>query len=196
MQLVDTIRKYFADKLTAIFTEPSMEGSDSPDKQRMQTFMSKIDFDRVLLQSAQRKAYGAAPRHHDLYADETPEAIWSWELATPSIYLEPPAFLRDVISHREVMQGLASIIQSLQKLMHHIQKAKQLADLTQVSASHAKYIKLVQKRNEMTTKLQAKAIKEHMRAQKEEEKRKQIELERQEKENERLAKEQERIRTK
>ena len=157
--------------MTAIFTEPNVAGINNPDKQAMQTFLNKIDFDRVLLQSAQRKAYGAAPRHHDLYADETPEAIWSWELATPSLYLEPPAFLRDVIAHRETMQSLASVIQSLQKLLHHIQKAKQLADLTQVSASHAKYIKLVQKRNEMTTKLQAKAIKEHMRAQKEEEKR-------------------------
>ena len=46
-----------------------------------------------------------------------------------------------------------------------------MADLTQVSVSHAKYIKLVQKRNETSTKLQAKAMKEHMRAQKEEEKR-------------------------
>ena len=63
----------------------------------MESFLSKINFERVLLQSAQRKPYGAAPKHHDLYADETAEAIWSWELASPSLYLEPPTFLREIL---------------------------------------------------------------------------------------------------
>ena len=76
----------------------------------MNTFYNKIDFDRVLQLSAQRKAYGAAPKHHDLYADETVEAIWSWELATPSLYLEPQSYLKDVISFRESMQGFANLI--------------------------------------------------------------------------------------
>jgi len=76
----------------------------------MKAFFTKIDFDRILLTSAQRKPYGAAPKHHDLYADETPEAIWSWELATPSLYLEPAAFLRELHIYRETMQSLASLI--------------------------------------------------------------------------------------
>ena len=79
----------------------------------MTNFLAKINFDKVLLQSAQRKPYGEMPRHHDLYADETADAIWSWELASPSLYLEPPAYLRDVLQHRDSMQSLANLIHSL-----------------------------------------------------------------------------------
>ena len=162
----------------------------------MRSYVDKINYERVLLQSAQRKPYGAAPRHHDLYADETPEAIWSWELATPSLYLDPATFLREVLQHRETMQSLANLIHSLQKLIRQIEKAKQVSDLTSVSTAQAKINKLVQKRKEISSKLQAKAMKEHIRIQKEDEKKRLIDLERQEKENEKLAKEQERVKAK
>ena len=160
----------------------------------MTTFLAKINFDKVLLQSAQRKPYGEIPRHHDLYADETASALWSWELAQPSLYLEPATYLREVLQHRDSMQSLANIIHSMQKLLHQIGKAKQVSDLTSVSTAHAKHNKLVQKRKETAAKLQAKAMKEHIRLEKEEEKRRQIDAERQEKENERVARELERQR--
>lgn len=84
-----------------------------------------MNFEKVLLQSAQRKPYGEVPRHpHDLYADETASALWSWELASPSLYLEPPAYLREVLTYRDSMQSLANLIHSLQKLLHQIGKAK------------------------------------------------------------------------
>ena len=162
----------------------------------MTSFLDKINYERVLLQSAQRKPYGAAPRHHDLYADETPEAIWSWELATPSLYLEPANFLREVLQHRETMQSLANLTHSLQRLVRLIEKAKQVSDLTSVSTAQAKHNKLVQKRKETAAKLQAKNMKEHIRIQKEDERKRLIELERQEKENEKLSKEQERVKSK
>lgn len=79
----------------------------------MANFLAKINFERVLLQSAQRKPYGEVPKHHDVYADETSNAIWSWELASPSLYLEPVTYLREVLSHRESMQSQASLINSL-----------------------------------------------------------------------------------
>ncbi len=43
-------------------------------------FVGKIDFANLILMCAQRKSYGATPKQHDLYADETEEALWTWEL--------------------------------------------------------------------------------------------------------------------
>lgn len=116
-----------------------------------------------MLTSALRKAYGAAPKHHDLYADETEAALWTWELTNPSIYIEPTSRLKDVLHLREQMQSSASLIQELQKLIAKIDKAKLQSDLTAVSAAHAKYIKVLQKRKETNAKLQAKAIKEQVK---------------------------------
>lgn len=82
----------------------------------LNAFVSKIDFDRVLLNSAQRKALGAPPKHHDLYADETPEAVWAWELTQSSLYIEPMGLLKETLAVRETVQSQASLIQALQKL--------------------------------------------------------------------------------
>jgi len=68
--------------LVTIFSEESK-------KSVLKAFVRKIDFDRVLHSAALRKAYGAPPKHIDLYADKTPEAIWAWELGTPTVYLDP-----------------------------------------------------------------------------------------------------------
>lgn len=128
------------------------------------------------------------PKHCDLYADSTPEAVWAWELTQPSLYIEPVPLYKETLSTRETVQSQANLIQSLHRLQQLILKAKQVSDLTGVSTAHARYIKLVQKRTETTAKLQAKALKEQFRLQKEDEKRRQAELERQEKENEKVAK--------
>jgi hypothetical protein len=72
--------------------------------------VERIDFEKVLLSSALRKAYGAAPKHTDLYTDKTEEAVWAWELTTPTLYVEPPAFCREMMSVRETLIGLAGLI--------------------------------------------------------------------------------------
>jgi hypothetical protein len=137
----------------ALFTERR-------DKTTLTTFMAKIDFDKVLLTAAQRKALGKAPKHHDLYTDLTPEAVWVWELTTPSLYLEPASFLKQTLAVKESLSNLSGLIHALSKLQQLIHKAKAVADLTSVSTAHAKYIKLLQRRNEQTAKQQAKAMKE------------------------------------
>lgn len=90
--------------------------SESRNRSMLNAFVSKIDFDRVLLNSAQRKALGAPPKHHDLYADETPEAVWAWELTQSSLYIEPMGLLKETLAVRENVQSQASLIQALQKL--------------------------------------------------------------------------------
>ena len=125
---------------------------------KVDNFTDRIDFERLIQQSAQRKPLGNAPKQHDLYLDETPEAIWAWELVSPSLYIEPASLLREVQKTRESLSSQAQLIQSLAKLITCIGKAKALSDLTSVTTQHAKYIKLVQKRKETTTKLQAKAL--------------------------------------
>lgn len=109
-ELTQHLKKHLTSQLTKIFTEASK-------RSLITTVIAQIDFERLLLMSAQRKAYGAPPKHHDLYADVTPEAIWSWELTSPSLYIEPASFLRELLSHREAMQSMAYPIQSLQKLV-------------------------------------------------------------------------------
>ena len=104
--MIALLKDKFTSKLAQNFTKVT-------EIKLMTNFLAKINFDKVLLQSAQRKPYGEMPRHHDLYADETADAIWSWELASPSLYLEPPAYLRDVLQHRDSMQSLANLIHSL-----------------------------------------------------------------------------------
>ena len=59
---------------------------------------------------AQRKSHGATPKQHDLYVDETEEALWTWELTQPSLYLEPLTFVKDLNAHREAMQSFATVI--------------------------------------------------------------------------------------
>lgn len=129
----------------------------------MRTFIGKIDFDRVLLSAALRKAYGAPPKHIDLYADKTPEAVWAWELGTPTVYIDPQSLLKETLAVRETLQCLAGLIQSLQKLQALVVKAKSTADLTAISNAHAKYIKLQQRMGEQKKKLLAKAHKEKQR---------------------------------
>lgn len=94
-----------------------------------------------MLTSAQRKAYGDPPKHHDLYADETEEAVWAWELVQPSLFLEPISVLREVLKIRENLQSQSQLITSLSKVIRLIAKAKSIADLTNVSNAHAKYMK-------------------------------------------------------
>ena len=143
-----------------------------------------------------RKAYGQPPKNADLYTDKTAGAVWSWELTTANLYLEPVALLRETLSSRETMSCLQGLIQALNKLRSLIERAKSATDLPGVSAQHAKFIKLQQRRDEQKKKLLAKQLKEKQKLQKEEEKRHLAELERQEKENEKIAREQERIKAK
>ena len=162
----------------------------------MGAFVARINFQKLLLSCAMRKAFGQPPKNADLYTDKTPGAVWAWELTTANLYLEPAALLRETLSTRETLSGLQGLIQSLNKLRSLIERAKTAADLPGVSAQHAKYIKLQQRRDEQKKKILAKELKERQKQQKEEEKRRLAELERQEKENERIAREQERIKAK
>ena len=75
--------------------------TENREKLLLQEFIVKIDFKKVLLKYAQRRAYGAPPKNHDLYSDETLEAIWAWELVTPTLFLEPPSFFREAQQVRE-----------------------------------------------------------------------------------------------
>ena len=38
--------------------------------------------------NASRKSYGNTPKQFDLYSDETAAALWTWELTSPTLYLE------------------------------------------------------------------------------------------------------------
>lgn len=69
----------------------------------MKAFFDKIDFERVLNASALRKAYGAPPKHIDLYTDKTPNAVWAWELGTPAVYFDPPRLLKESLAVRETL---------------------------------------------------------------------------------------------
>jgi len=68
-----SLQSKLSQKLSEILTLAS-------ERQLLRSFLAKIDFEALLLVSAQRKAYGDPPKHHDLYADETKEAVWAWEL--------------------------------------------------------------------------------------------------------------------
>ena len=82
LELVAHLKQRLLRVIETIFTEERK-------KSVLKAFVAKIDFDRVLLSAALRKAYGAPPKHIDLYADKSPEAIWAWELGTPAVYLDP-----------------------------------------------------------------------------------------------------------
>ena len=73
-------------------------------------FVGQIDFSNLILMCAQRKSYGATPRQHDLYVDETADALWTWELTQPSLYLEPLSFVKDLNAHREAMMSHGTLI--------------------------------------------------------------------------------------
>ena len=49
--------------------------------------------------NAQRKSYGQTPQQFDLYTDESAAALWTWELASPGLYLDS-ANLKKVLSLR------------------------------------------------------------------------------------------------
>ena len=131
----------------------------------------------------------------DLYADTSIAALWTWELASPALYLES-AHLKKVLSLRQSLSQQGQLIQSLAKLLKTIGKAKAASDLAKITTRHATYVKAIQKRNEATSKLREKQLKEKLRLQEEEEKKRRADNEKRMKEIERLNKEQERVRLK
>ena len=187
--LIAHLKAHLSSLLDTIFTE-------SHKRALLRAFEAKINFEKLLLSSAMRKAYGMVPKNADLYTDKTPEAVWTWELTTANLYLEPLAILKETLSTRETLSCLGGLITSLRKLQSLIEKAKKEADLPGMSSAHAKYIKLQQRRDEQKKKLLAKELKEKQLRQKAEEKKRLAEQERQQKENERIAREQERIKAK
>ena len=136
---------------------------------QLDSFLARLDIDDLLVMNAQRKSYGQMPKQLDLYADTSIAALWTWELASPSLYLES-AHLKKVLSLRHSMSQQGHLIQSLAKLLKTIGKAKAASDLAKIQTRHATYVKAIQKRNEATSKLREKQLKEKIRLQEEEEK--------------------------
>ena len=89
-RLIDIIKSTLTETLKSHFTE-------KPDL--LTTFMTQLDLNDLLLMNAQRKSYGNAPKQFDLYTDETDAALWTWELAQPSLYLDS-AYLKSVTNLR------------------------------------------------------------------------------------------------
>ena len=76
--------------------KPQYEDKES----QLDSFIAMIDFNDLLMMNAQRKNYGHTPKQFDLYTDETRAALWTWELASPSLYLDS-AYLKTVMTMRQ-----------------------------------------------------------------------------------------------
>ena len=157
--------------------------------------MGHVDFNSLLLMNAQRKSYGITPTLYDLYSDETEVCLWTWELTSPSLYLES-SYLKNVNNLRQSLSQQSQLITSLTKLVKFIGKAKSTGCLAKITTQQQLYLKLVQKKNEGASKLHEKLLKEKLKLQEEEDKRRRAENEKRMKELERLNKEQEKIRAK
>ena len=157
--------------------------------------MEQVDFNSLLLMNAQRKSYGVTPQLYDLYSDETDVSLWTWELTSPSLYLES-SHLKNVNNLRQSLSQQSQLISSLTKLVKVIGKAKSEACLVKVTTQQQVYLKLVQKKNEAASKLREKLLKEKLKLQEEDDKRRRAENEKRMKELERLNKEQEKIKAK
>ena len=66
----------------------SLQDNFTEESELLDKFMGQVDFNKLLLMNAQRKSYGVTPKEYDLYSDETEVCLWTWELTSPSLYLE------------------------------------------------------------------------------------------------------------
>ena len=82
--------------------------------------------------NAQRKSYGVTPQLYDLYSDETEVSLWTWELTSPSLYLES-SHLKNVNNLRQSLSQQSQLISSLTKLVKVIGKAKSEACLVKIT---------------------------------------------------------------
>ena len=114
--------------------------------------------------SAQREHYGSPPKAYDLYTDNTSQACWSWKLASPQIHLTSPADRSQSQNLTKSLQSSGQLAKALSQLISAISKAKKATDVTNISTQHAKYIKILQKRNEQMSVLKAKQLKEQLKA--------------------------------
>lgn len=98
--LVKVLRTALQQALEPHFTEKSGQ---------LGSFMTRLDLNDLLVMNAQRKSYGQTPKQFDLYADEAVAALWTWELASPSLYLES-AHLKKVLSLRHSLNQQGQLI--------------------------------------------------------------------------------------
>lgn len=111
-------------------------------RRQLDSFLDSLDINDILMMNATRKSYGQTPKQFDLYADTSKAALWTWELASPGLYLEP-AHLKKVQSLRQSLSQQGHLIQSLAKLLKAIGKAKATSDLAKITTRHATYVKAI-----------------------------------------------------
>lgn len=86
-------------KIRATLNE-ALEPQIDKNRAQIDSFVGKIDFSDLLVMNAQSKSYGHLPKEFDLYSDTSSEPLWTWELASPGLYLEQ-SLLKHVTSIRQ-----------------------------------------------------------------------------------------------
>ena len=52
------------------------------------SFTERLDFEILLKTNAKRECFGMTDKTKDMYADDTPDAVWAWSFFSPSLHLD------------------------------------------------------------------------------------------------------------
>ena len=100
----------------------------------------------IICSNAERKFYGVKDKDAITYIDESPNALWNWELTNSSLL--PLTTQKQNLASRNILSAIASKSKALDKLIRLIDKANSIErDLPRIVEEYEKYNKIVRKEN-------------------------------------------------
>lgn len=100
--------------------------------------------------NAERKTYGIKAKDAILYEDESPTALWCWEISNTLLL---PAHLQKSLPNVRLQKASTSQkIKSLDKMLSIIEKARTEKDIPRIVEEYEKYNKVLRKENAVIQK--------------------------------------------